>query len=84
MDFDQATQLINDRLKIVQPKKFYPSWVYKQAPKAYRYIWLNVRTNLGDIDWDKVTSKLDREFQERWTQKQERTVKYSWKISKVN
>jgi len=66
MDFDQATKLINTQLKIVQPKKFSPGWIYKQIPKAYLYIWANVRTDLNDIDWDKVTSKLDWEFQERW------------------
>lgn len=75
MDLDQAIQLINTQLKEINPKTFSSSWIYRQTPKAYRYIWVNIRTELGDIDWDKVTSKVDREYQARWVYRRAKRVK---------
>lgn len=83
MDLAQAINLINTHLKRTNPKTFSSSWIYRQLPKAYRYIWVNVRTELGDIDWDKVTSKIDREFQARWIYRRAKRVKTYRNIREV-
>ena len=75
MYLNQVVAIINRFLKKEQPSKFSSSWILKRSPKAYRYIWSNVRTDLGDIDWDKVITRLDREFQRRWTMRRPRKVK---------
>lgn len=83
MDFDQVTQTINSLLLKEQPSKFSSSWIYKRAPKVYRYIWVNVKTELGDIDWDNVICKLDRPFQERWICRRPKKVKLYRSIREV-
>ncbi len=83
MDLDQAIQLINTELKNQNPNKFTSTWIYQHSPRAYRYIWANIRTELGDIDWDRVTSKIDREFQSRWVYKRAKRVKTYRNIQEV-
>lgn len=83
MDLTQAIKILNSTLKKQQPKKFSGTWVYRHAPKAYRYIWKNVRTELGDIDWDAVTRKLDRDFQQRWLNRRSKKVKPYRNIQEV-
>jgi hypothetical protein len=83
MDFDQAIGLINLALRQHKPKLFSSSWIFYHAPQAYHYIRKNIKTPLGDIDWDKVTCKLDREFQKAWAQRRPQKVKPYRKISEV-
>ncbi len=83
MNLDQAIKTINSRLRKSRPTKFNPSWIYNQLPNIYHYIWANARTELGDIDWDKITSKLDREFQRRWSRKRAKKIKTYRNIRKV-
>lgn len=83
MDLDQTIQLINSHLKRTNPESFSSSWIYRQLPKAYRYIWVNIRTELGDIDWDKVTARVDREFQARWIYRRAKRVKTYRNIQEV-
>ena len=40
--------------------------LYNNAPRAYRFIRLNLRTPTGNIDWDAVTEVLDRCHQAKW------------------
>lgn len=67
MDFDGVIQTINDLLSKERPETFSSSWIAKRAPHCYRYIWKNVRTDFGPIDWDRVTRGLEWKFQRRWT-----------------
>jgi hypothetical protein len=67
MDFDGMIQTINNILSKEGPETFSSSWIAKRAPHCYRYIWKNVRTDFGAIDWDRVTFGLEWKFQRRWT-----------------
>lgn len=75
IDFDHAVQILNSRLAEERPNTFSGSWVQRHVPKAYRYIVANIRTALGNIDWDRVVVRLDRELQRRWTPRRPKTVK---------
>ncbi|MFA6285150.1 MAG: hypothetical protein WC643_01310 [Parcubacteria group bacterium] len=77
MDFNQAIRDLNELLSQQQPEKINSSWISKNAPHIYRFIWKNIRNEIGDIDWDKVTSKLKRKYQKRWTPRYLRT-KRQW------
>jgi hypothetical protein len=67
MDFDQAIVTLNRLLTDNDPVTFNSSWVLRNAPKCYRFIRKNIRTDTGRIDWDKVTFSLAWKFQRRWT-----------------
>ena len=76
MEFEEAITILNRLLKKKQPGSFSPTWVYRQCPAVYRFIWKNVRTEFG-IDWDRVTVALKPEFQKLWAGKKRRpTRKY--------
>ncbi len=72
MDLDRAIRLLTWALEEKNPQKFSSSWIYRNAPRVYWFIWKNIRTELGTIDWDRVTVKLERSLQARW---QERRVR---------
>ncbi|MEK7591255.1 MAG: hypothetical protein AAB489_03555 [Patescibacteria group bacterium] len=69
MNFDQAIERLTQALKRWKPVRFNPYWIYWHEPKVYRFIQKNIRTGVGRIDWDCVTSKLDRPFQALWHEK---------------
>ncbi len=66
MDFDQAISILNRLLNAEDPDTFNSSWILKHVPRCYRFIYKNVRTENGRIDWDRVTFALDWKFQRRW------------------
>lgn len=67
MNFNEAIVHLNSTLSKKCPETFSSSWIHHNTPKVYRYIYKNVRLETGGIDWDAVTSKLDKEYQKRWT-----------------
>ncbi len=67
MDFDAMIQAINELLSKEHPDTFNSSWILKRSPRCYRFIWENVRTDFGAVDWDRVTRSLEWKFQRRWT-----------------
>ncbi|MCX6763472.1 MAG: hypothetical protein NTZ97_01930 [Candidatus Moranbacteria bacterium] len=77
MDFNQAIKALNKLFSKQQPAKISSLWISKNAPHVYRFVWKNVRNEIGDIDWDKVTSNLKRKYQKRWTHRHLRT-KRQW------
>ncbi len=83
MNFNRAVKILNSKLRKEQPQRFGSTWIYRGAPKVYRYVWANVRTELGDIDWDKVVSKLDSPFQRRWYYRRSKRVKTYRNIREV-
>lgn len=66
MKFNSAIKELNALLRKNNPSKISSSWISKNAPRIYRFIWKNVRNEVGDIDWDKITSVLKRKYQKRW------------------
>ena len=67
MEFGQTINILNRLLADKNPKTFNSSWILKYAPKCYRFINKNIRTETGRIDWDKVTYSLEWKFQRRWS-----------------
>jgi len=66
MDFQQAIDSLGDTLSKEKPFTFRSSWISEHSPNVYQYIVKNVRTEVGDIDWDKAISSLDKRFQRIW------------------
>lgn len=66
MDFDQTIRILNNLLTDKNPDTFNDCWIHKYAPQCYRFIYKNIRTEIGHIDWDTVTYALKRTFQRRW------------------
>lgn len=81
MDFSQAIRDLNKLLSRKKPDKINSSWISKNAPQIYRFIWKNVRNEIGDINWDKITSSLKRKYQKRWIHRYLRT-KRQWESLK--
>ena len=63
MDFDYAVKIINKLLMENRPAIFNSSWILKHAPRVYWFIQKKVRTDIGGIDWDRITRELDHRFQ---------------------
>ena len=75
MDLKQAVNILNNQLKVKQPKKFSSTWVLTNAPQVYRFVRLNLRTENNQLDWDRLTYRLNKPFQKRWIYYQRKTVK---------
>jgi hypothetical protein len=76
MEFEIAIKNLNQILKEKKPIKFDSSWIEANAVSIYQYICENIRTENNDVDWDKVTSFLDRPFQHRWIRLKQKEVKF--------
>ncbi|MCF7815765.1 MAG: hypothetical protein K9M10_03545 [Candidatus Pacebacteria bacterium] len=48
------------------PTTISSSWISATTPRVYRYVYKHYRSDTGGIDWDYVTSKIDRSYQSRW------------------
>ena len=75
MNPEKAIKILNKILRKKKPKTFSSSWIFKNALPVYTFIRKSVRTENDDIDWDLVTSLLDKKFQERWVRFRIRKVK---------
>lgn len=67
MNFDEAIKILTRLLKHEQPETFDSSWIREHNLKIYNFVRENVRNEVGDIDWDSVTSALPRKFQKLWS-----------------
>jgi len=66
MTLTKATKTLSVLLKKHDPPVINPTWILKYAPNIYAYIHKHIRTENNQIDWDNVTSLLQRRFQKRW------------------
>jgi hypothetical protein len=69
MDFQCTVAALNRLLLRKRPETFNSSWILKHAPECYRFIRKEIRTEVGGIDWDKVTHSLESKYQRRWTRR---------------
>ena len=82
MNFDIAIKILNQKLEEVEPEILSSSWIYFNAPRVYRFVRNNYRTENDHIDWDMVTRSLNRAYAKRWTRyryKQARLYGYRYK-----
>ena len=84
MTFDSIIKILNDTLSEKNPSKISSSWILQNAPRAYRYINKNIRTENDDIDWDRVTSSLDRSFCKRWVRYRQKSIRVYENQSEVD
>lgn len=84
MKIEEAFAKLNKLLEKHQPKTFSSTWIVTTAPNVYQCIWRNVKTDNGDVDWDRVTSELDRTFQRRFVRYRQRQVKPYERQSEVD
>ncbi len=75
MNFSIVIKNLNRELRYKRPTTFSSTWILVNTPSIYQYIRINFRTENNDIDWDKITVKLDREFQRKWVRYRRRQVK---------
>ncbi len=75
MNLNCIIKELNKTIREKQPKKISSSWIVQHVPRAYRFIHKNIRTETDEIDWDRVTSLLEREFQRRWVRYRRKVVK---------
>jgi hypothetical protein len=66
MKLETSLKELNILLHDIKPEKITVSWILTHSPKTYRVICKHARTPLSAIDWDLVTSYLDRPFQKRF------------------
>jgi len=79
-----AFKKFNLLLRKEDPATFNSSWIVEHAPRVYRHIYKNYRLDTGGIDWDTVTSKLDRKYQKRWTRYRYKQARAYEKQSEVD
>jgi hypothetical protein len=58
---------LNKLLLYNSPKTFSSAWILKRAPGCYSVIRKHIRSELGTIDWDKITCALEPQYQRLWT-----------------
>ena len=84
MNPEKAIKILNKILRKKKPKTFSSSWIFKNALPVYTFIRKNVRTENNDINWDLITSLLDKKFQKRWVRFRRRKVKLYENQEEVN
>lgn len=73
INFEITITLINSLLSRKCPETFNSSWILKHAPTCYSFIRKNIRTEMGTIDWDRITRALEVKHQRRWVPKRQPT-----------
>ena len=74
LDLDRVVSTLDQLLASRQPAALNSSWIRHHAPACYRFIRKWIRTETGDIDWDRVTSALDSQYQRRWRPRRRRKI----------
>jgi hypothetical protein len=66
MILSKAIKNINRALYRKQPERIDRLWVKRNCRTTYFFIEENVKTELGETDWDRIVSGLDRPLQKLW------------------
>jgi hypothetical protein len=71
----RVVAMLNKLLVRNSPQTFNSTWILKRAPGCYSVIRKHIRTEVGGIDWDKITYALEPKYQRLWTPRQNRESK---------
>ncbi len=63
---------LNKLLLRDSPTKFNSTWILERSPSCYRIIRKHIRSEVGGIDWDKITHALEPKYQRLWMPRQKR------------
>ena len=69
MNYEQAIKNVDRSLNKKQPEMFNPQWIKNRCKVSYQFVIKNVKTELGEPDWDLVVSRLERQNQRLWMRK---------------
>ncbi|MFH0892791.1 MAG: hypothetical protein V1867_08550 [Candidatus Falkowbacteria bacterium] len=87
MNSDKAIKNINRALYRKEPPSIDSLWVKRNCRTTYFFIEKNVKTELGETDWDRVVFGLDRPHQKLWmkgVQMSKRQIDYYEDEKEVN
>ena len=59
---EETIKALNLVLCEQDPEYFSSTWINENIPQVYRCIHKHIRDENNYIDWDRITSKLDRKF----------------------
>lgn len=79
MNLERAICNINRSINKKKPETFNSQWVKCRCKISYQFIADNIKTELGDPDWDLVVSKLERCNQKIWMKGIKRVINESYK-----
>jgi hypothetical protein len=71
----KAVAVLNRLLLRKSPQTFSSVWILKRAPRCYSFIRKHIRSEVGGIDWDKITYALEPKYQRLWTPRPRRKAK---------
>ncbi len=71
----RAAAILNKLLSQNHPKTFSSAWILKRAPGCYSFIRKHIRSEVGGIDWDKMTYALEPKYQRLWAPRLKRKSK---------
>lgn len=63
---------LNRLLQQNTPSTFNSTWIIKHAPRCYSIIRRQVRSEVGGIDWDRITRGLEPKVQRLWAPRRKR------------
>jgi hypothetical protein len=63
----RVVTMLNKLLLQTSPETFNSTWILKRAPGCYSFIRKYIRSEVGGIDWDKITHALEPKYQRLWT-----------------
>jgi hypothetical protein len=84
LDLDRIVSTLSQLLARRQPATVNSSWIRHHAPACYRFIRKGIRTETGEIDWDRVTSALYPAYQKRWRPRRRRKLASYANMHEVN
>jgi hypothetical protein len=66
VNFDEAMDVILGQLKSQESQHFGPRWINQHCPLAYHFLINQVKTEIGEVDWDRITLALPGQYQSKW------------------
>ncbi len=71
----RVVRLLDELLSRHRPQAFSSAWILEHAPSCYRFIRKHIRSEVGRIDWDKITCALEPKHQRLWAPRLKKSSK---------